>query len=439
MRVASWPSCTPRGLPARSWLVLGALAAPWGVRAQSSLPVPGPSVSAAARRPSPSGPPVSEAPVSGFRVQCAAEVRQGPEPEARAAQALVDAWMPPIPVSSTGPWVTVSDTLWALFGPPAGGVGLLRGAEPRQLAVYDAPTDCVALAPRLLARRAWRDQQQAQQQTVGGGTEERATPARVSDWTPDGLEWVLVHELAHRLLAHLGAGVTPSFLAAAPVVNPAHYGFAQPAEQMAEGAARAVAFLQRTAGVGAGGPVAPEVLLAAQDEVDRQERQVPGTASWIGALLTSPVYRRHPLASGVLPRPVTFAWPVAPGASLPEVTPTERQQQLAAARVPRAEALELLDLPDTLGPGERATHLRAAQARVPAVADWLVLELLRLPLTALHAAAPDRGGQAAPGVVAVERAWARARSWLDVPDVADAQARLVRRLEADLVIEAGDP
>lgn len=150
-----------------------------------------------------------------------------------------------------------ADSLYALFGRPAGRVGLVskRGRAAGRLGEYIASRDSLAL-----------------------------DPARMT--SEDQLRHALAHELAHRWQARAPGQIRMLWQEVRAIPDPRRYGHGNPSEHQAEAVAFAVHFLQVTAASPAteGAPL-----------LEQYELLVPGTAAVARYLALQPIYAEHPL------------------------------------------------------------------------------------------------------------------------------------------------
>lgn len=151
-----------------------------------------------------------------------------------------------------------ADTLYALFGRPAGGVGLVgeRARSAGRLAEFIGSRDSVALDPTRMTSEAQ-------------------------------LRHAFAHELGHRWQARARAQVELLWRGIEPIRDPRRYGFGNRSEHQAEAVAFAVHYLQTTAA-----SVADESALIL---LDHYELLVPGTRVMVHYLALQPVYAGHPL------------------------------------------------------------------------------------------------------------------------------------------------
>ena len=152
-----------------------------------------------------------------------------------------------------------ADSLFALFGRPRAGVGLIgeRGRRAGHLGEYIASRDSLAFDPgRMIGNLQLRH--------------------------------ALAHELGHRWQARAKAQINELWVGVSPIRDPKRYGYGDKSEHQAEAIAFAISFLQTTAP--ATEPAAHSLTL-----LDHYELLVPGTRTMVRYLLLQPVYRNHPL------------------------------------------------------------------------------------------------------------------------------------------------
>ncbi len=154
-----------------------------------------------------------------------------------------------------------ADSLYALFGRPRAGIGLIgeRGQRAGRLGEYIASRDSLALDPGRMI----------------GETQ---------------LRHALAHELGHRWQARAKAQIATLWAGVSPIRDPKRYGYGDRSEHQAEAIAFAVSFLQTTAA--ATEPEARSLTL-----LDHYELLVPGTRIMVRCLSLQPLYRNHPLRS----------------------------------------------------------------------------------------------------------------------------------------------
>jgi hypothetical protein len=154
-----------------------------------------------------------------------------------------------------------ADSLYALFGRPRAGIGLIgeRGQRAGRLGEYIVSRDSLALDPGRMI----------------GETQ---------------LRHALAHELGHRWQARAKAQIAALWAGVLPIRDPKRYGYGDRSEHQAEAIAFAVSFLQTTAT--ATEPEARSVVL-----LDHYELLVPGTRTMVRYLSLQPLYRNHPLRS----------------------------------------------------------------------------------------------------------------------------------------------
>jgi hypothetical protein len=152
-----------------------------------------------------------------------------------------------------------ADSLYALFGQPRAGVGLIgkRGRSAGRLGEYIAWRDSLALDPARM-------------------TGERQ------------LRHTLAHELGHRWQVRSKTQLGMLWAGVPPIKDPKRYGYGDPAEQQAEAIAFAINFLQTTADGSQTSAVSLTLL-------DHYELLVPGTRTMVRHLSLRPLYRHHPL------------------------------------------------------------------------------------------------------------------------------------------------
>ncbi len=152
-----------------------------------------------------------------------------------------------------------ADSLYALFGRPRGGIGLIgwRGRRAGRLGEYIASRDSLALDP---ARMIGESQ----------------------------LRHALAHELGHRWQSRAKAQLAVLWQGVPPIRDPKRYGYGDTSEHQAEAIAFAVSFLQTTAPGGESGSAALQLL-------EHYELLVPGTRIMVRYLALQPLYRAHPL------------------------------------------------------------------------------------------------------------------------------------------------
>jgi hypothetical protein len=151
-----------------------------------------------------------------------------------------------------------ADSLYALFGRPRGGIGLVgwRGRRAGRLGEYIAARDSLALDPgRMIGESQLRH--------------------------------ALVHELGHRWQSRAKAQLAALWQGVMPIRDPKRYGYADTSEHQAEAIAFAVSFLQTTARGGESGSEALQLL-------EHYELLVPGTRIMVRYLARQPLYRAHP-------------------------------------------------------------------------------------------------------------------------------------------------
>jgi hypothetical protein len=152
-----------------------------------------------------------------------------------------------------------ADSLYALFGRPRGGIGLvgLRGRRAGRLGEYIASRDSLALDPgRMIGESQLRH--------------------------------ALVHELGHRWQSRAKAQLTALWRGVTPIRDPRRYGYGDTSEHQAEAIAFAVSFLQTTAAGRESGSEALQLL-------EHYELLVPGTGIMVRYLVLQPLFRAHPL------------------------------------------------------------------------------------------------------------------------------------------------
>jgi hypothetical protein len=152
-----------------------------------------------------------------------------------------------------------ADSLYALFGRPRGGIGLVgwRGRRAGRLGEYIASRDSLALDPgRMIGESQLRH--------------------------------ALAHELGHRWQSRAKAQLTALWQGVTPIRDPKRYGYGDTSEHQAEAIAFAVNFLQTTARGGESGSAAVQLL-------EHYELLVPGTGVMVRYLALQPLYRAHPL------------------------------------------------------------------------------------------------------------------------------------------------
>ena len=154
-----------------------------------------------------------------------------------------------------------ADSLYALFGRPRAGIGLIgeRGQRAGRLGEYIAARDSLALDPGRMI----------------GETQ---------------LRHALAHELGHRWQARAKTLIATLWAGVPPIRDPKRYGYGDRSEHQAEAIAFAISFLQTTARRGQ--PEARSLTL-----LDHYELLVPGTRTMVRYLSLQPLYRKHPLRS----------------------------------------------------------------------------------------------------------------------------------------------
>jgi hypothetical protein len=152
-----------------------------------------------------------------------------------------------------------ADSLYALFGRPRGGIGLVgwRGRRAGRLGEYIASRDSLAFDPGHM---------------IGESQ----------------LRHALVHELGHRWQSRAKAQLAALWQGVPPIRDPKRYGYGDTSEHQAEAIAFAVSFLQTTAPGGESGSAALQLL-------EHYELLVPGTRIMVRYFALQPLYRAHPL------------------------------------------------------------------------------------------------------------------------------------------------
>jgi hypothetical protein len=160
-----------------------------------------------------------------------------------------------------------ADSLYALFGRPSRGIGVVgwRGRRAGRLGEYIASRDSLALDP---ARMIGESQ----------------------------LRHALAHELGHRWQSRATAQVAALWQGVPPIRDPKRYGYGDTSEHQAEAIAFALSFLQTTAGGRQSGSEALQLL-------EQYELLVPGTRIMVRYLALQPLYRAHPLRLLLTPGP----------------------------------------------------------------------------------------------------------------------------------------
>lgn len=171
---------------------------------------------------------------------------------------------------STALWATAraitsgayADTLYALFGAPKSPVGLIgsRGRKAGRLGEYIGARDSLALDPGRMT-----------------GTAQ--------------LRHTLAHELGHRWQFRAPAQLATLWRGVDPMRDPKRYGYGTTAEHQAEAIAFAVDFLQTTTGI--------KDSARALTLLNHYELLVPGTRTMVRYLALQPIYRGHPLRTGL--------------------------------------------------------------------------------------------------------------------------------------------
>jgi hypothetical protein len=177
-------------------------------------------------------------------------------------------------ISRTTQEITASayaDTLYRLFGKPQAPLGTVgpRGQRAGRLGEYIAARDSLALDPGRMTGEAQ-------------------------------LRHAMAHELAHRWQARAQPRMAMLWAGVPSIRDPKRYGYGERSEHQAEAIAFAVHYLQTTA---ASRGVTPAALTL----LDHYELLVPGTRAMVRHLVLQPVYRRHPLRSGLALHGVTYA------------------------------------------------------------------------------------------------------------------------------------
>jgi hypothetical protein len=164
-----------------------------------------------------------------------------------------------------------ADSLYALFGRPQGGIGLIgrKGRAAGRLGEYIAARDSLAL-----------------------------DPARMTGELQ--LRHALAHELGHRWQGRARSQLATLWSGVRAIRDPKRYGYGARSEHQAEAIAFAVSFLQTTVG-------RSDNRTAALALLDHYDLLVPGTRTLVRYLALQPIYRKHPLRSQLTTGRITYA------------------------------------------------------------------------------------------------------------------------------------